>query len=80
LIDRCGINQVFLEDDRTRAEPVYRALLRSALEGAPGTWEAIELPLVGSRARLYRRRDPLPARPVQLFIPRLGRTIGGNDP
>jgi hypothetical protein len=79
ILNNNGINQVYLETEDVRPTPVFTTLLGRALDEAPGAWQPIDLPIAGSKARLFRRRNPLPARPVSLFVPRLRRTIGGDD-
>jgi hypothetical protein len=79
LLDRSGINQVYLEVSRDRPEPEYVGLLGRTLEEAPRTWQAMNLTLVGGKARLFHRREPLPARPVAFFLNKLGRRIGDSD-
>jgi hypothetical protein len=80
LVDGWGINQVYLEVDRVRPEPQFAGLLRQMLERAPGAWQAVEVPPLGGEARLFRRKQPLAARPVTFFLPKLGGPVGSQGP
>jgi hypothetical protein len=80
LVDGWGINQVYLEVDRVRPEPEFAGLLRQMLERASGAWQAVDVPLVGGEARLFRRKQPLAARPVTFFLPKLGGLVGSHGP
>jgi hypothetical protein len=80
LVDRWGINQVYLEVDHVRPEPQLAGLLRQMLERAPGAWQAVEVPLHGGESRLFRRKEPIAARPVTFFLPKLGGWVGSQGP
>jgi hypothetical protein len=69
-----GINQVYL--DYSGAPSPFTLLLEQAISESAGSWEAVRLPTAGN-AKLFKRREPLPLKPVSFFLPRLRRAIGG---
>jgi hypothetical protein len=74
LLRQNGVNQVWLEP---RSHPAaYERLLLDTLTGRAAEWEVSTVPLEHrDAASLYRRRDPVQAGLVDVWIPRLKRSV-----
>jgi GT2 family glycosyltransferase len=79
MLDACGINQVLLDGPHGGNPAPFDDLLRKALDGTT-EWCVVALPKSETGTRLFRRLEPIPARQVTFFLPRLGRTIGEIEP
>lgn len=75
LLRQNGVNQVFLDVPARGYEPPHTRLLRRTLAEQASLWDVEPLPVRGGTALLYRRRAPVPAQKLSVYVNRLGRRL-----
>ena len=79
MLDRYGIDQVYLDPPREDQDHAFDLLLRETLR-TTGEWQSAALPDAHGGAQLFRRIVPVPATRISLYVPRLGRSIESDMP